>query len=89
VSTLRALNRQAEHAFADAIHTVEHRVHAKLFGIDDRFLVRIECRIRADKWSTSVSANSMLNEEGGRRSRQFRMDACFDRMVASAKACSA
>ena len=39
VVALRALDRQAENAFADAIHAIEHRVHAELFRIDAAFFV--------------------------------------------------
>ena len=36
---LCALDGQAEDAFADGVHAVEHRFHAELFGIDAAFLV--------------------------------------------------
>ncbi len=36
---LGTLNRQAEDAFADRVHPVEHRFHPELFGIDATFLV--------------------------------------------------
>jgi hypothetical protein len=39
VVALRALDGQAEHAFADGIHAIEHRFHAKLLGINAAFLV--------------------------------------------------
>ena len=39
VVALRALDREAEHAFADGVHAVEHRLHAELLGIDRAFLV--------------------------------------------------
>ena len=36
---LGALDGQAEHALADGVHAVEHRLHAELLGIDAAFLV--------------------------------------------------
>ena len=34
VVALGALNGQAENAFADGVHPVEHRLHSELFGVD-------------------------------------------------------
>ncbi len=39
VVALRALDGEAENAFADGVHAVEHRLHAELLGIDAAFLV--------------------------------------------------
>ena len=36
---LGALDRQAEHALADGVHAVEHRLHAELLGVDAAFFV--------------------------------------------------
>ncbi len=39
VVALRALNGEAQHALADGVHAIEHRLHAELLGIDAAFLV--------------------------------------------------
>ena len=36
---LSALNRQAQNAFADGVHPIEHRLHADLFRINSPFFV--------------------------------------------------
>ena len=37
---LCTLDCQAKDAFADGVHPIEHRIHAKLFRIDASFLVQ-------------------------------------------------
>ncbi len=39
IVALGALDGQAEHRLSDGVHAVEHRVHAKLLGIDGALLV--------------------------------------------------
>ena len=39
VVALRALDRQAQHAFADGVHAVEHRLHAELLRVGAAFFV--------------------------------------------------
>ena len=39
VVALRALNREAQDAFADAVHSVEHCFHAELLRIDATLLI--------------------------------------------------
>ncbi len=39
VMALRALDGDAEDAFADGLHAIEHGFHAELFGVDAAFLV--------------------------------------------------
>ena len=39
VVALRALDREAEHAFADGIHAIKHRLHAELLRVCAAFLV--------------------------------------------------
>ena len=39
VVTLGALDGEAQHALADGVHAVEHRIHAELLRIDSAFLV--------------------------------------------------
>ena len=39
IVALRAANRQAENAFADGVHPVEHRLHPELFGVRAAFLI--------------------------------------------------